>query len=177
MTYRLLPNVLNLEVKSCKNPHRLENQICRLFSKAIGIANHPVFYQRLDNKTDNHSRAADRFTPNPSSTFFKSANDNIMPFVAGPSGHTATFIKGAMRLGINNQEELKAYSLAVFAFLTGGGNHSFHEVMTVAREIGGIDYKDGNYFSVLPDCYLESKEIAKLNDEFDQYVELNKLKR
>ena len=92
-----------------------------------------------------------------------------MPFVAGPSGHTATLMTGAMKLGLKTQEELKEYALACFVFLAAAGNHSLHEVMTIARQ-AGVAYIDGNYASCLPKTFAETDIYRQLEAIFPQFV-------
>lgn len=83
-----------------------------------------------------HLRARDCFTQDESMKKTAEEKGQIIPFVAGASGHTGTLLLGAKLYGNLNETELKDYTLNVFAFLTAGGNHSYQEVMVVAKQLG-----------------------------------------
>lgn len=95
-----------------------------------------------------HLRARDCFTQDKSMKMTAEQKGQIAPFVAGASGHTGTLLLGAKLYGNLNQSELKDYTLNVFAFLTAGGNHSYEEVMVVAKQLG-ITEHSAEYLSEL----------------------------
>ena len=102
----------------------------------LGIARHSVFAGMVGVSLKKHLRAIDRFALNQTSDFVMAAEKNRLPVVCGPSGHTGSLMLGAKLYGNLNADQLKEYALVSFAFLTAGGNHSFHEVMMVAALAG-----------------------------------------
>ena len=95
-----------------------------------------------------HLRARDCFTQDKVMKKTAEQKGQISPFVAGASGHTGTLLLGAKLYGNLNHSELKDYTLNVFAFLTAGGNHSYEEVMVVAKQLG-ITEHSAEYLSEL----------------------------
>lgn len=125
------------------------------FSNELGITKNIVYTKLLNHNTYPHARAIDRFAPNCKSAFYQSGRENNLPFVAGISGHTVSFLSGVMSLGIKDSEELKEYTMACFAFLVAGGNHSFHEVMMAAKRFGLL-YSPGEYSDSMPESIKNS---------------------
>ena len=68
----------------------------------------------------------------PFSPYVHSLIQQDIPFVSGPSGMTSIFCGAMLMLGQWSRiEEQKYYLLAVMAFMTSGGLHSIHEVLTI----------------------------------------------
>ncbi len=174
-TYRIYPRLKNIseEKHIQSNRCRLEINTKTSLSKQLGIARNNVFNKMIsiiDKNEIQHARAIDRFKPDIHSTFFKSISEKNIPFIAGPSGHTASLMKGAVSYGLNTVEMLKQYALACFAFLAGGGNHSFHEVMIAANQVG-VPFEINNYEESLPSSFRDSSIYKKLCEEFPQFLD------
>lgn len=88
---------------------------------------------------------------------------NESPFAASYSGSTTELLRLALLFGNFDKEGMKQYTLAVAAFLIGGGHHTFHEVMSIAR-LANMPYRDGEYDAVLPDSF-------KRTAWYDQMIE------
>jgi len=102
--------------------------------------------------------------------------DNI--FVAGTSGHTLNFIRGMLLYGNLDNEQQKQYALlATFAYLAGGENHSFGEVMAVMHSIIDLDYKAKEYLPSLPDSLMHNAVFCggsySFAERYSQYLEDN----
>jgi hypothetical protein len=88
-------------------------------------------------------------------------------FGAGPSGSTGTLLQAGKLFGNLDGDLLRQYVLAIVAYLVGGGMHSYHEVMVIAR-MAGCPYKDGAYVPSLPDGFLRSLDFEEwCADYFD----------
>ncbi len=144
---RIFPDTLITETKSSRREYKEKTVLA---TRQLGISRHPVFARMLGKSAQVHVRALDRFSINTDTSFFKAAALNHTPVVCGPSGHTRTLLLGAMLYGNLNAAEMKEYTLAIFAFLAAGGNHSLHEVLVVARE-GGMEMDNSNYLGYVPD--------------------------
>ena len=81
-------------------------------------------------------------------------------FGAGPSGSTGTLLQAGKLFGNLDGELLQQYVLAIVAYLVGGGMHSYHEVMVIAR-MAGCPYKDGAYVPSLPGNFLRSADYEE----------------
>ena len=125
-----------------------------------------VFFRQIGHSATPHARAVDRFAPACNARFFKATAACHLPFVAGPSGHTACLILGAQFYGLKTVEELKEYALACFAFLAGGGNHSYHEVMFAANRVSGLPHDLGGYDRSLPETFKNSLIYRSLRRQF-----------
>jgi hypothetical protein len=91
-------------------------------------------------------------------------------FGAGPSGSTGTLLQAGKLFGNLDGDLLRQYVLAIVAYLVGGGMHSYHEVMVIAR-MAGCPYKDGAYVPSLPDGFLRSLDFEEwCADYFDIVV-------
>lgn len=91
-------------------------------------------------------------------------------FGAGPSGSTGTLLQAGKLFGNLDGDLLRQYVLAIVAYLVGGGMHSYHEVMVIAR-MAGCPYKDGAYVPSLPDSFLRSRDYEEWQaDYFDIVV-------
>lgn len=135
----------------------------------LGITRNPVFSKRLGHSYANHQRGMDQFRGNSQSAFFKDTQENNLPFVCGPSSHTASLMLGALLYGRLNHEELQEYTMACFAFLTAGGNHSFHEVMVIAS-LAGVHYHCGDYEAALPKSFKITKSYQHLSKRFPEFL-------
>jgi hypothetical protein len=88
------------------------------------------------------------------------------PFIASLSSSTAELIRvGKVFCPRMQGELLKQYALACVAFLTGGGHHSFHEVMQVAA-LGGLPYTRGRYDFVLPESFKDTAWYDLLIEDY-----------
>ncbi|KTD53692.1 hypothetical protein Lsan_4102 [Legionella santicrucis] len=136
----------------------------------VGINKNKAFSNRVKDKTTEHEKAMYKMVPILSSGFFKAISDMDYPFISGPSGHTALLLHGAMLYGNLSHDELKEYSLACYAFLTAGGNHSFHEVMLIAKKLG-VAYEDGVYQNFFSAEIKKSSQYQDLANEFPEFLE------
>ena len=92
-------------------------------------------------------------------------------FGAGPSGSTGTLLQAGKLFGNLDGELLQQYVLAIVAYLVGGGMHSYHEVMVIAR-MAGCPYKDGAYVPSLPENFLRSADYKEWQADFFDIVVL-----
>ena len=92
-------------------------------------------------------------------------------FGAGPSGSTGTLLQAGKLFGNLDGELLQQYVLAIVAYLVGGGMHSYHEVMVIAR-MAGCPYKDGAYVPSLPGNFLRSADYEEWQADFFDIVVL-----
>ncbi|WP_133127880.1 hypothetical protein [Legionella nagasakiensis] len=139
-------------------------------TRRLGITRHPVFNKLAGVCEEAHKRAIDRYEIDSSSIFYKNTIGKTIPKVAGPSGHTGALLLGAKLYGDLTAEELHQYAIACFVFLTTGGNHSFHEVMIVANQVG-IPYRENDYLHNLPSSITDTEFFKKFSDEFPQYFQ------
>jgi len=109
-----------------------------------------LFYQNKLPMRNSVSCAISCFKPDTKSALYQEAMQHNLPLVSGYSGHTGSLLLGATVYGALNIGELQHYALAVFAMLTAGSHHSFHEVMSVAR-LFNIHYRTGDYASAISD--------------------------
>lgn len=138
-------------------------------TQAYGFVSNPYFGRLFKTKLIPHRRAVDVFQLDTNSKYALEIGKSNLPFVAGPSGHTGSLLLGALVYGELDNEHLKQYLLAIFAYLSAGGNHSFHEVMIIGRLIG-LEYKDGEYLDVLPKSLLEDPEFKVLQQGHSLYL-------
>lgn len=135
----------------------------------LGITKHPVFSKMLEKHPKKHLRALDKYEPNPSALFFKSATEKSVPTVCGPSGHTGSLMLGAKLYGKLNASELKEYALASFAFLTAGGNHSFHEVFIIANLLDMTGQAE-SYVSSIPESIISTDSCKPIQKHFPEFL-------
>ncbi len=118
-------------------------------------------------------RGVDRWMPTsaniPQSTLDIQQRNLI--FGAGPSGSTGTLLQAAQLFGNLDTQLLQQYVLAIVGYLVGGGMHSYHEVMVIAR-MAGCPYKDGAYVPSLPESFLRTKEFTDWRDQYWDIVVL-----
>ncbi len=136
-------------------------------TKKIGITDQSECRDRVE--TELHENVLGVFTPVDGSAWLQELNQYQLPFIAGPSGHTGSSMLLALLLGNFDEEELKQYLTATIGILTGGGYHSVHEIMSVAKKIG-ITYVRGEYHYFLPDSFQNSKSYADLANEYSNYL-------
>jgi hypothetical protein len=86
-------------------------------------------------------------------------------FGAGPSGSTGTLLQAGKLFGNLDGDLLRQYVWAIVGYLVGGGMHSYHEVMVIARMVG-CPYKDGAYVPSLPDSFLRSQEYEEWQADY-----------
>jgi len=134
-------------------------------SKRLGVVRDPVFATLIEEHKEMHECAVDVFAPDVDSEFFKKTVEQGLPFATGASGHTATMLLGAKHFGVDLQD----YALAVFAFLTAGGNHSFHEVMVVAKHMG-VDYEVNHYLACIPDRIKQMDKFKEFAEGFSEFL-------
>jgi len=139
-----------------------------IHTEQLGISRHPVFKKRLP-QTQSHQPALGRFEIDFDSESYATLQEHKMPFVAGTSGHTGSALLCALLFGLETQEAIQQYALAAFACLCAGGNHSFHETMIVAKQVG-VPYQVGDYQRALPRSFFNSKAHQNLKTEFNQYL-------
>ncbi|OGT59942.1 MAG: hypothetical protein A3E85_04795 [Gammaproteobacteria bacterium RIFCSPHIGHO2_12_FULL_45_12] len=120
-------------------------------------------------ETELHQNVIGVFAPNAANPWVKALDTYHLPFVAGPSGHIGSAILQARIVTKLNSEELKEYVSSNIGILTGGGFHSFHEIMSVANQTG-VPYVIGEYHHVLPNAFLKSEEVKKLGHDYPQFL-------
>lgn len=89
------------------------------------------------------------------SKYVQSLIEQGIPYVAGPSGMTSLLCGAMIFLGnLTDESQRHYYLLAIAAFITGGGLHSIHEVLTIPHVRLGLlpqykvfGSKVGNYSS------------------------------
>lgn len=103
-------------------------------------------------------RGADKWMPTTSNVPHSTIDiqQRNLVFGAGPSGSTGTLLQAGKLFGNLDDEGLKQYVFAVVGYLVGGGMHSYHEVMSIAR-LAGCPYENGKYLAALPASFLRSK--------------------
>ncbi|VVC76076.1 hypothetical protein AQUSIP_13800 [Aquicella siphonis] len=123
-----------------------------------------------------HTRAIDRFKRDirHQTHFVTDAQMREIPFVAGPSGHTAAYlcITQAMMETASSpltSEELHLLTLAVAGVLIAAGSHSFHEIYSVAAQ-AGVCYRVGNYPDSIPDMFRQTASYQNLLQEFPDII-------
>lgn len=92
-------------------------------------------------------------------------------FGAGPSGSTGTLLQAALLFGNLDTDLLREYVFAIVGYLVGGGMHSYHEVMVIAR-MAGCPYRDGACVPSLPDAFLDSPAFTDWRDRYWDIVVL-----
>lgn len=138
-------------------------------SLRLGIARLSIFNQRLGKSAQEHLSGIDEFGPDFKSPFYLAMAGKDLPFVSGASGHTVKLLSLAKQTLDLPDEELKEYALACFAYLAAGGNHSYHEVIQIAKE-QGLAFGRGGYFDSLPKSFKASTACKALEAEFPQYL-------
>ena len=91
-----------------------------------------------------------------------------LTFGAGISGTTGSCLQAAVAFsqkGGLGGEKLKQYVFAILGYLVGGGMHSAHESLEVARKVG-LRYEAGKYIPSLPDTFLLTPEFREWRAEY-----------
>ncbi len=116
-------------------------------------------------------RGTDEWTAREQAAFVQDARLVLdMPVSGtGTSGTTAELINCATLFGLGGADR-HAYVMAALAYFLAGGAHTFHEVMTIARQIG-IPYVPGQYQGVFPDAFTASAAYRALAERFPQYLQ------
>lgn len=149
---------------------RIDHGECKLKETNVnGITKTNIFSKNLMS-TQKHYSSTRRFDPDERSEFYKKTKEKNLPFVAGISGNTGSFLLGALLYGSleKNSQELKQYVLAIFAFLCTGGHHSWHEVMSVGQ-LAGLDYEPDGYLKPALDHLREAHDHNDILNEFNTY--------
>lgn len=167
---KLILSVFPKTLFSSKNRARIEKSDPQVSSE-LGIAHNKVFKKMLG-QTESYTwqKAIGKFSVDKESEYFQNLAPLNMPYAAGLSHHTGSLMLGAKLYGELDQEELRQYALGTFAFLAGGGNHTFHEVMEIANRLS-LGYQINDYNSCLPRSFKESICFSKLGDLFPEFLE------
>jgi hypothetical protein len=133
----------------------------------------PLFFKRKMRASVNHILGGRLWARDVESCYSRMLEGCDASFVAGVSGHTLTFIRGLFLYGDLDKEQLREYALGIFAYLGGGGNHSFHEVMTVMHIVADVDYVVGEYTRSLPRTLFEHESFERelMTYRFDWFFE------
>lgn len=125
------------------------------------------------------NRGVDMFVRDAKRTRDKDADDyyddtdarNLL-FGAGISGTTGTLLQSGIAFGkLNDEEDLKQYTLAIIGYLVGGGMHSYHETMAVASKVG-VPYNPGAYDISMPASFKQSGLYKKWREKYYDIVVL-----
>ncbi|MCZ4762566.1 hypothetical protein O6C96_10125 [Legionella pneumophila] len=101
-----------------------------------------------------------------------------IPYVAGPSGMTSLLSASMVFMGqFESIEEHHHYILAIMSFITGGGLHSIHEVLSVPKERLGLlaSYRAsgphaGNYNDFFNLFRYDKTILQNINDAWDATI-------
>jgi hypothetical protein len=122
-----------------------------------------------------HTRAADLYSRDDDnvSDFCWNSWIKEIPYVAGPSGSTAECLSIFLTFYPRDEsfdKALQEYSACCVAYLVGSGAHSFHEVMSIAKN-GGAVYREASYVEALPISFLQSPAYSKLEKDFPDLLQ------
>ncbi|MFO0355964.1 MAG: DUF4157 domain-containing protein [Sphingobacteriaceae bacterium] len=120
----------------------------------------PAYYQR----------GTDYWTANEEAAFIQDARLNLdMPLTGtGASGTTAELLTCAKLMGVGGKH-LEAYFIGILGYFVSSGAHSFHEVISVAKN-AGINYIPGDYFTSLDELFRGTplhEDYDKLRKKFE----------
>jgi hypothetical protein len=101
-----------------------------------------------------HQPAMHIYQPNTESSYYQKIQAKDLPYIAGRSTHTLSFILAATRFGNLSQAEMQEYFLAILGYLMGGGNHTFDEIAYVAHLLADVPYVEGSYQHSLPAAFV-----------------------
>ncbi|HAM3240422.1 TPA: hypothetical protein IBI57_004980, partial [Escherichia coli] len=132
----------------------------------------------IESLTQYHNRGIDMFVRdlnrkrNPSADlYYDDLDTHNLVFGAGISGTTGTLLQAAYAFGgIVNGELLKQYTLAIIIYLIGGGMHSYHEVLSIAKKVG-LYYSPGS-FHWLPLSFKLNNEYGKWKEKYYDIVKM-----
>lgn len=98
--------------------------------------------------------------------FYGDLDTRNLLFGGGISGTSGTLLQAAEAFGpLDNIEHKKQYMLAIIGYLVGGGMHSYHECMIIAKRIG-IPYSYGSYIESLPESFKSSDDFQQWNHNY-----------
>jgi hypothetical protein len=143
-------------------------------SHCLGITTDQTLYSF--GALEPHSSALGRRVKVPSQRGFgfgKTQDDLALPFVGGPSGSSQAIVSVAAKAGLLQQaDELKRqFLLATVAFLVGGGQHSFAELMHgIATVVEALGYTHGPYVSLLPQSLTSTLEWKRILEKYRDYA-------
>lgn len=133
------------------------------FGTESGIAS---IQQKRHRGIDMFERDTNRISHPKANEFYDELDTHNFVFSAGISGTTGTLLQAARAFGkISDGEDLKQYTLAIVAYLLGGGMHSYHEVMVIAKRVG-ISYFQPGIFDWLPFTFTSSPEFLAWNYKY-----------
>ena len=146
-------------------------------TNAPGIAPGPV--RSIGQVTQARTRGVDEFTRDltrqhhvKADAYYDDVDARNLLFGAGISGTTGTLLQAARAFGqIASGELLKQYTLAIVAYLIGGGMHSYHETMEIASRVG-VPYNPGGFLPSLPNSFFYSPQFAGWRDAYYDIVVL-----
>ncbi|EDQ2876753.1 hypothetical protein AAP54_10050 [Salmonella enterica subsp. enterica] len=102
--------------------------------------------------------------------YYDELDTHNLVFSAGISGTTGTLLQSAFTFGgFNDGELLKQYTLAIIAYLLGGGMHSYHEIMSIAKRVG-VCYKQPGGFNWLPQTFVCTEDYKTWRDKYYDIV-------
>lgn len=128
-----------------------------------------------DRGVDMFQRDMNRLRDDRSDAYYDNVDSRNLLFGAGISGTTGTLLQSAFAFGkLSTGEELKQYVMAIVGYLVGGGMHSYHEVMAVARK-AGVEYIDGGFEQSLPESFKQSPEYTQWRQEYYDVAVLGRL--
>lgn len=113
------------------------------------------------------------------SPYVKRLAESDIPYVAGPSGMTSLFCGAMIFLAhLRSVDEQNLYLLAVMAFITSGGLHSIHEVLTIPHVRLGLlpGYKTtgpqvGNYHDFFMLLGRDATFVSNIRDAWGKTVD------
>lgn len=153
-------------------PRQDRNDVTIKSNDHLGITKNKTFQNMIKDTASMRIRPVDRCIPRKSSAYFKQNSTSEIPFVAGPSGHTAVLVGGVVSYcGVTDMEEIMQYTAACFAHLVSGGCHNFHEIYSVANQLCNVPYDIRNYKFSLSESVLDSDIYKKICDQFPHYFE------
>ncbi len=132
--------------------------------------NSAIFFKNMSRKLPGQvdygfEHGMDTLSKDPESPYVKSLEDFSLPFVCGPSNHTAALLAGAVRFAeLSSPEAIQEYALGIFSFLARGGHHSFHEVFLIAEK-AGVPYVSGKYQPSIPESVFSLSGMRELFEE------------
>jgi hypothetical protein len=141
----------------------------------IGITDNSV---NLHNKIKPHYRAIDSYKRDfiDVSDFAFEAYQKEIPFVAGPSGHTAILLQVALTFSCTlTAAEMQQYTFACAGLLITAGAHSFHEVYSVAETME-VEYKQGCYEASIPLSFKKTESYQTLLAEYSDIIRPDTIK-
>ncbi|MDR3476869.1 MAG: hypothetical protein P4M14_02420 [Gammaproteobacteria bacterium] len=154
------------------NRGRHEINKTRELSTRLGIGDSSL---QLPYQIDPHSRPIEHMQRDHThvSTFAFNAYQKEIPFIAGPSAHTAKLMAAIMPLCQDfSLDEQQQYALCCSGFLIAAGAHSFHETQSVAK-LFHLPYEEGCYSSALPASFIASEAYQRLLQKFPDIIKAN----